>query len=353
MKKDYLKRVSFLLVLIFLLSSMAVGCSDRSGNTGTSTPNTNAGTNEGTNTAGGKIDKLKLTIVGGSIGGAWAAIGEGVSEVIRRSYPGSEVAYEVGQEAANVALVSKNKVQLGIAHGSFLNLASKGAEPFAEKYDNLKALTVLYGEAAQHFLILQDSGIAAFDDIKTKKFPLKVNFNTKDSFMEIVGKKSLEAYGITYDDIKAWGGSVDFMAMSPSIDLMRDGKIQAYSNVIQVPSSHIVDASSNLKLNLLPMSEEAISKVNEELGTYKVVIPKDKYTFLSEDVPTVAASVVLFTNSSLSDEEAYAVVKSIHENLEYFTGIHASLKGLDLNKLKDVGGIELHPGALKYYEEHK
>lgn len=353
MKKNYFRKLSFLLALIFILSSMTFGCSDRSGNTGTSTPNANTGANKGTNDTGGKVDKLKLTIVGGSIGGAWAAIGEGVSEVIRRSYPGSEIAYEVGQEAANVALVSKNKVQLGIAHGSFINLAAQGKEPFTEKYDNLKALTVLYGEAAQHFLILQDSGIATFDDIKTKKYPLKVNFNTKDSFMEIVGKKSLEAYGITYDDIKSWGGSVDFMAMSPSIDLMRDGKIQAYSNVIQVPSSHIVDASSNLKLNLLPMSEEAINKVNTELGTYKVVMSKDKYSFLTEDVPTVAASVILFTNSNLSDEEAYAIVKSIDENLEYFTGIHASLKGLDLAKLKDVGGLELHPGALKYYEEHK
>ena len=59
--------------------------------------------------------KLDLAICGGSIGGAWAAIGEGVGEVVRRSYPGSNTAYEVGQEAANLALVSRGKIQLGIA----------------------------------------------------------------------------------------------------------------------------------------------------------------------------------------------------------------------------------------------
>ncbi len=171
--------------------------------------------------------------------------------------------------------------------------------------------------------------------------------------MEIVGKKSLEAYGITYDDIRSWGGTVDFMSMGSSLDLMRDGKIEAYSNVIQVPSSNVVDASSSLDLGLLSLSKEAINKVNDELGTYESVISKEKYTFLDEDVPTVAAKVILFTNTELSDEEAYAIVKSIHENLDYFTGIHSSLKGLDLEQLQDVSPVQLHPGALKYYEENK
>lgn len=345
MKKIDFKKVSLLLALVMLVSSLLVGCGDRSGS---QTPPTSSNGTENT-----EVEKLKLTIAGGSIGGAWAAIGEGVSEVIRRSYPGSEIAYEVGQEAANVAMVSGNKVQLGIAHASFLKMASDGVDPFSSPMGNIKALAVLYGEAAEHFLILQNSGIKSFDDLKAQKYPLKVNFNTKDSFMEIVGKKTLEAYGITYDDIKSWGGNVDFMSMGSSIDLMRDGKIEAYSNVIQVPSSNITDAASSLKLSLLPMSDEVRAKLNAELGTYDAVIGKDKYTFMTEDVPTVAAKVVLFTNSELSDQEAYAIVKSIDENLEYFTGIHSSLKGLTLETLQDVAPVELHPGALKYYQENK
>lgn len=354
MKKNYLKKALSLLVVVSLVGSMLVGCSERGSNSSENKPaETPAETTAETPAAIGDIDKLNLTIVGGSIGGAWAAIGEGVSEVIRRSYPGSTIAYEVGQEAANVAMVSTNKVQLGIAHSSFLKMAAEGSEPFSGKFENIRAIAVLYGEAAEHFIMNQKSGITSFEDIKDQKYPLKVNLNTKDSFMEVVGKECLEAYGITYDDIKSWGGSVDFMSMGASIDLMRDGKIEAYSNVIQVPSSNVVDASSSLDLGLLSMSQEAIDKVNAELGTYQSVISKDKYTFLEEDVQTVAAKVVLFTNSELSDDEAYAIAKSINDNLEYFTGIHSSLKGLDIEQLKDVSPVELHPGALKYYEENK
>jgi len=349
MKKRFTKVVC-LIITIAMVMSIITACSGGEQSTAQTTETSQNGEAK-TSEEFSVPNRVDLTIVGGSIGGAWAAIGEGVGEVVRRSFPGSNTAYEVGQEAANLALVSAGKVQLGIAHTGLIKMASEGQPPFDRKMDNLRAITVLYGEAAQHFLIKADTGITSFEDLKTKKYPLKLNLNTADSFMEIVGKKCLEAYGITYDDIKSWGGSVDFMSMSNSIDLMRDGKLEAYSNVIQIPSSHIVDASTTMKLNLLSMTDEAIEKVNAELGTYKTVIPKDKYNFLNEDVPTVAATVILFASTDLSDGEAYAIVKAIDENMEYFKGIHSSLADLTLEKMKEVSPVPLHPGAEKYYKE--
>lgn len=343
MKKGLMRNIGILMVMVMLLS-MLVGC----------TTGSNDKDKDKANVASGEFsepEKISVTICGGSIGGAWAAIGEGVGETIRRSYSGSNVSYEVGQEAANISLVSSGKIQLGIAHTGLIKLAMENKEPFTRDASNLRALAVLYGEAAQHFLIKTDSGMDSFDKIKENKYPLKLNLNTKDSFMEIIGKKSLEANGITYDDIISWGGSVDFMSMGASIDLMRDGKVESYSNVIQVPSSHILDASTNLKLNLLPLSDEAIDIINKDLGTYKAIISKEKYPFLKEDVQTVAATVILFASDELSDGEAYAIVKSMDENLDYFKAIHSSLKDLDLKTMTEVSPIPLHPGAERYYKE--
>ncbi|MDR3331257.1 MAG: TAXI family TRAP transporter solute-binding subunit [Synergistaceae bacterium] len=299
-------------------------------------------------------ERYDLSICGASIGGAWAAIGEGVGETIRRSYPGSNTAYEVGQEAANIALVSSGKIQLGIAHAQLIGLAMKGEAPFGDrKMDNLRAICVLYGEAVEHFMLLESTGIKTFEDLKDKKYPLKLNLNTKDSFMEIVGKKTLEAYGITYDDITSWGGNVEFMSMGPSLDLMRDGKKEAFMNVIQLPSSHVVDVSTNLKMTMLSVGKEVQDKLNADIGTYSSVIPKGMYNFVGEDTPTVAATVILFANDSLSDEEAYAVVKSISDNFSYFKNIHASLADITLEQMSETNPVPLHPGARKFYEENK
>lgn len=304
-------------------------------------------------TASAEVKKVDLAICGGSIGGAWAAIGEGVGEVIRRSYPGSNTAYEVGQEAANLALVSKGKIQLGIAHAQLINMASKGKPPFKNKIENLRALCVLYSGAEEHFIVKADTGLNTYADIKNKKFPLKVYFNTKDSFMDIVGKEVMKAEGIDVADIEKFGGQVKNSSMGAALDLMRDGKIDAYSNVIQVPSSHVTDAGTTLKLNLLPMTKAGQKKVNEELGTYSTTIPKSAYNFLKADVPTVGATVVLFASTYLSDDEAYAVLKSIKDNFDYFRNIHGSLKGLKVAQLKDVEPVALHPGAAKFFKENK
>ena len=296
--------------------------------------------------------KLDLAICGGSIGGAWAAIGEGVGEVVRRSYPGSNTAYEVGQEAANLALVSRGKIQLGIAHAQLIKMAADGKKPFNKKLDNLRALCVLYKGAVEHFIIKTDTGVNYFAELKDKKYPLKVYFNTKDSFMDLVGKSVIEAEGVKVEDLERWGGFAKNSSMGAALDLMRDGKIDAYSNVIQVPSSHVVDAGTTLKLNLLPISPEAAKKVNADLGTYSTVIPKGSYNFLKKDVPTVGATVVLFTNADLPDDDAYAILKSIKDNFAYFCNIHGSLKGLKLTDLKDTAPVQLHPGAVKFFNEN-
>ena len=298
-------------------------------------------------------ETFDLAICGGSIGGAWAAIGEGVGEVVRRSYPGSNTAYEVGQEAANLALVSRGKIHLGIAHAQLIKMASEGREPFKSKMDNLRALCVLYRGAVEHFIIKGDIGIESFADIKAKNFPLKLYFNTKNSFMDLVGQATLRAEGLFAEGIEKAGGLVKNSSMGAAFDLMRDGKIDAYSNVIQVPSSHVVDAGTTLNLKLLGMTPEAQAKVNLELGTYSTVIPQDAYSFLKADVPTVGASVVLFTNTELTNEEAYAVLKSIRDNLPYFCNIHGSLKGLKFSDLKDTSPVPLHPGAVKFFEENR
>lgn len=101
------------------------------------------------------------------------------------------------------------------------------------------------------------------------------------------------------------------------------------------------------------MTPEGQKKVNEALGTYSTTIPKSAYSFLKADVPTVGATVVLFTNTDLSDDEAYAVLKSIKDNFDYFRNIHGSLKGLKLTDLKDVEPVPMHPGAAKFFKENK
>jgi len=294
---------------------------------------------------------INLTIAGGSIGGAWAAIGEGVAEAIRRSFPGSNIAYEVGQEAANIALVGINRIELGVAHSGLVRMAMDGEGPFSNRaMPNVRAVAVLHEEAAQHFIVRADAGITSFEDIAN--FPFRVNMNTRDSFMEVVAMATLEAYGISYERIESNGGVVDFLPMGPSLDLMRDNRIHSHSNLIQMPSSHVVDASITMDLVLLPMSEEAIERVNAAVGTYRTIIPQGTYSFLTEDLPTVAGTLILLTSADVPDEVIYKVVRSMYENIDFLRTVHASLADFTLESMQRVAPAVLHDGAIRFFERN-
>ena len=99
---------------------------------------------------------LKITLAGGSVGGAWSTMGTAIGETIRLESPGSSFTYEPGVDAANVQLVSNGKVQLGITHAQMALRGIKGDEPFKSKTPDIKALALLDPQAAVQILVAEN-----------------------------------------------------------------------------------------------------------------------------------------------------------------------------------------------------
>lgn len=335
-----------MIALSLIVALLFTGCSSPSDTTDTQQDNTN--------TTDQNTPRLyDISMAGIGVGGAWASIGEGVLESIRRSYPGSNATYEAGQEGPNVALVSQGQMQLGIANSQLIQMAYEGTGPFEGKpMKNLRILATLYDDVYMQFVIRKETGITSFEDIKRLQYPLKINFNTKGSFMHLEAEEVLKTYGITVEDIESWGGKVGYMSTGDSLDQMRDGIIDAYSTCTQVPLSNFVDAALTMDLNILPVSDDVINEVSKALYTRKGVIPSGTYTFNDQDIPTLQSECVLFVNGDLPEDELYDIAKALSDNLEYLKGIHSSLKDLTLKELATIEGtVPLAPGAEKFYKE--
>ena len=58
------------------------------------------------------------------------------------------------------------------------------------------------------------------------------------------------------------------------------------------------------------------------------------------------------TSADVSDEVVYAVVSAIFENFDDFKKLHPAFGRLTESEMvKDGLTAEIHPGALKYYQE--
>ena len=219
----------------------------------------------------------KITLSGGSVGGAWSAVGTAIGETIRRESPGVAFGYEPGREAANIQLVSQGKVELGIAHAQLAKRAQAGEEPFKAPVTNLRAIALIDPQAAVQILVREDSGIDSFEAVLAAKKPVRVVLNQRGTLMAVTGEEVFKAYGITAKDIEGWGGRIHHVDYNAGLEMMKNGQADIIINMLAFPSGQINSATREMKVKMLGISPAASAKLNALLGTAPIAVPAGTY----------------------------------------------------------------------------
>lgn len=292
----------------------------------------------------------KVTLTGGSVGGAWSAIGNAIGETVRREQPGAAFSYEPGREAANIQLVSQGKVELGIAHGQLIKRAQAGEEPFKSPITNLRAIALIDPQAAVQILAREDSGIESFEAVLAAKKPVRVALNQRGTLMAVTGEEVFKAYGISAKDIEGWGGRIHHVDYNAGLEMMKNGQVDIIINMLAFPSGQIVSATREFKVKMLGISPQVSEKLGALLGTAPITVPAGTYPFQPQAVETITGSVLLFASASMSDADAAAIVNGMLKHFDYLKQAHATLGRLEPASLTKVAPIALHPGAEQAYK---
>ncbi|QCJ41224.1 TAXI family TRAP transporter solute-binding subunit [Bacillus sp. S3] len=302
-----------------------------------------------------KTAPLSLTMAGGSAGGFWSLIGEGVGSILRKSNPGTQFSYETGNGVKNVISVSSGQVPLGIAFNFEVKAGLEGEEPFKSKVDQVSALINLYDNAPLQIAITKDFadkyGIASMEDIAEKKPPIRIGVNQRGNMVEKVNKYVFESYGISYDDIKKWGGEVYYEAWKPSAEQMKDNKLDWTGDPVFAPDATLMELSATKDILLLPINEKAQKLLNEKMGTPPSILKGGTYKFQPNDINTVNAGAMVMVDPNMTEEEAYTITKTLVENIDSIRALHKDLESLTPEKMVNVAPAKLHPGAAKYFKE--
>lgn len=300
--------------------------------------------------------QMKLTLSGASPGGLWSLLGEGVNGAIAKAYPGSSVTYQTsGGGLANIALVTRGKVEMGIAHNVEVKAALQGEAPFKKPVENMRALAYMYNWAPMQFVIRADfareKGITSLQDLADKKIAVRVAVNQRGNMVEAMNRKIFEAYGFTYDDIEKWGGQVVFVGSQEMANLMRDRRIDMMCNGVFAPHSSIMEAANAVPVKLLGLSPKVIEQVSEETGADRYVIPSSAYEWLDGDVPTVALGAMILIQKKMPEQEVYNITKALVENVDVIRNVHKAMRPLTPELMASQKVIPYHPGAARYYRE--
>jgi uncharacterized protein len=287
-------------------------------------------------------------------GSAWYVYGATMAELLRKSLPpGSNV--DVKPRAGGVGnprLVAKNETPLGFGFTVTNRWAYEGKEAYTEKLENIRALV---GGLDTYYLVAVASkklGIASVRDIRDKKLPVKIYTQPIGALGEFAGRQVLRSLGLSYADIKGWGGTTTHVGYNVIIDAFKDGRADILFAVITPKHPSVSEIANDGNVVFLGLDAET-TKALLPLGYVQATMAANTFKSQPEPVPTVGFPTVLITNKELPDAVAYTVTKTVLDNKDALVRGHAGLTEFDPKTAwqPDKVGIPLHPGAEKAYRE--
>ncbi len=280
-----------------------------------------------------------LTFTTGSTAGTYYAFGNVLAQYIAANSDVDMTAVAGNGSADNIDKLDMQVAQLGFVQNDVAYYAYNGIRIYdGDPVTSFSAVAALYTETVQ--LITCNPDINSVADLKGKN----VSIGSQGSGVYFNAMDFLAAYDLSVDDI-----TPTYQSFGDSAEALKDGKIDAAFVVAGAPTPAVTDLATSKDTYLISLDDEHVAKLQEISGAYtKSIIPAGTYAKQNEDIVTVGVKATIIANGQVSDEEAYAIVKTIFEGKENIA--HDKAKELDM-EYASVCGIPYHPGAAKYFAE--
>lgn len=301
-------------------------------------------------------ETINESVCGASPGGLWSLVGAGLDAAVKAEYPGSTVTYQTSSGGlANVPLVISGSCLFGMANDGDLAFASKGEEPFKEPVEGLTAVAVLYDWAPVWWIARADFaekyGIDTLADLAEAKPPVRLVFNRRGLLTSAITEATLEALGVTLDDIEDWGGSVQFQASEEQTNLMQDGRVDMLGNTLFEGHRSLFQMGEAVDLKLIGVPDDAATAVIDKYGLQPWTISADANPWGDNDVKTVTTSIILFTRGDVDEDLVYGVTKSMIDHPESMAAVSDAMKRFVPKGMTAQDVVPFHPGAIRAYKE--
>ena len=281
-----------------------------------------------------------VSILTGGTQGTYYPLGGTFADLITTD-TGVKATAEVSQaSAANMTALDAGDGEVAFVQTDIAYYATQGTLMFEDKkLDSIAALGALYPETIQ-LVVLKDSGIKTYEDLKGKK----VSVGAPGSGTFANAEQLLEIHGLTMDDIKAQ--NLDF---GESTDGLQTGQIDAAFITAGYPTGAVEALNATNGVYIIPVEAAKADELIAKYPYYAVDnIPSGTYG-LESDIPAVSVGAMLAVKKDLSEDLVYAMTKAIYDNTDKIS--HAKGAFIKAETGLDGIGIDVHPGAQKYFDE--
>lgn len=245
---------------------------------------------------------------------------------------------------ANVLDLEDGMAQLAFCQADVASYAYEGStfEDFeGMPITSFSTVADLYEEHVQ--VITCDPAIKSVADLKGKK----VSIGEAGSGVYFNAIDVLGVYDIAESDI-----TPTLQKFQDSVDSLKDGKIDAAFITAGAPTSAVTDLCTTKEAYIVEIDEEHAKKLQEKSSFYTVTtVPGGTYTGIDADVATVAVDALVLAHDSVADDDVYAFVSDIFNNIDELKDSNAKFGEFKIDKAASYSVVPYHPGAAKFFSE--
>jgi TRAP transporter TAXI family solute receptor len=288
-----------------------------------------------------------VRMVSGPSGGSWYPLGAKIMQVMEENIDGISTSNTSGGGISNVLAVAGGDAEVGFSYAHTTANGYNGVGKFNSKQEDVRHFATLYGSMFQ-VAVHEDSDIKTFADMKDKNIsPGKAKW-TGTAFAESI----LGHYGITFDSIRANGGTVHHVGYTESVALMKDGHIDVFMAATNMPQASFLELeqSPGIRFIGLPKDDQA-AIIAANPGYLEGTMPAGVYQSVTEDTHSMGIVVNMVVSKDLPDDLVYNMCKVFWANHGTFAEVKSVWNRVEQAKALDGVAIPVHPGAQKCYDE--
>jgi TRAP transporter TAXI family solute receptor len=299
-------------------------------------------------------EPVHLKFASFKMGSGWYVMGATIVDLLKKQLPSGSTVDLLPHSGGvgNAVLISKKDAQMGLGVNVTNQWAYEGRVAYKEKMTSLRGLVGGMDTYWLAVMLTAKTPITSFQEIIDKKYPLKLMLLPKGSLGAYGAFQIMEAYGISEKDIKSWGGSITQTSFGAIVSAMKDGRANAFIQVITPGHPSVTELATTTGLRFLSLREDVINKL-AATGWDRSIMPAGTFKGQDEAVRTTGFTTTLITTEEFPEDLAYLVTKIVCENKDALVKAYAGMKVFDPATAwkPDKVGIPLHVGALKYYKE--
>jgi TRAP-type uncharacterized transport system substrate-binding protein len=236
-----------------------------------------------------------------------------------------------------------------------LTLAYRGTGPYTTAQP-VRTLAVIPSGDQYVFAVKRDLGITTFEEIGTKRIPLRIaTRGQRDHCLHVMLEHIAAAAGFTLDQFRAWGGET---RPNGPLPLPGDAKFQAFERgeidaIFDEAVQEWLPAAIDAGMTILSLSEATVQKL-EAQGYRRAVIEKALYPALPADVLTIDFSGwAIFVHADAPDALVTQMCRALdaRKHLIPWQGEGPlPLERMMTNQADTPMDVPLHPAAERFWQ---